>query len=306
MKSRSLLRSLPFAVPALVLIGIALAFVRTGQGLWHEDFQIAVSVETGEWTRTCVRSVGYWRTHSSCSTNPHRDLAWNGIGEDTPFFETQETWCSALWETEQKDPYWRLARQYIAARLNQANGAERPPVMDAALSQAAAWLQAHEPGSISEDDPDYQQSIELKNLLEDFNTGRHGPFRCDDNERIEGDYVDRDSGDERNPGNHQDGETNTESTEPDTEDQPIVTPVATPTETDDSSGDGGPEDSEQGDDTPPPDDSTATDDGANEPELTEEPDGEGDSEATPAPGEGATEDSPDEPPVDEGSGESGN
>lgn len=300
------MRSLPFVIVTLMIIGGALAVVRTSHGLWHEDFQIAVSVETGEWNHTCVRSAGYWRTHSNCSTNPHRDPAWDRIGEETPFFDTQETWCSALWETEQKDPYWRLARQYIAARLNEVNGAERPPVLEAALNRASAWLEDHEPGNIGEDDPDYQQSVELKNLLEDFNTGQQGPTRCDDNERNDGDYIDHPRSDEGDATDQNEDEDDVESTESEVEDQPTATPEITPTETDDSSAD----DSSEDEDTPPTDDSTETDEDTNDPELTEEPDSEDSEEATPTPTEEATDAPPepgaeDVPPVEGESGEGG-
>jgi hypothetical protein len=71
----------------------------------------------------CSLTPGYWKTHSDNGPAPYDDT-WALIGEDTAFFMSGTTWYGALWTPPAGNAYWILAHAYIAAVLNDLNGAD--------------------------------------------------------------------------------------------------------------------------------------------------------------------------------------
>lgn len=125
----------------------------------------------------CTLTQGYWKTHSIYGPAPYDDT-WALIGEDTPFFLSGKTYYEALWKQPKKgNPYWILAPQYIAAKLNVLNGASTTPEVDAALAWAETFFNTYT--------PDYSFSKALKKdvtyyagILDDYNNGYIGPGHC--------------------------------------------------------------------------------------------------------------------------------
>ena len=123
----------------------------------------------------CTLTQGYWRTHSKYGPAPY-DQNWASIGEDTAFFSSGETWYSALWVSPQGDAYYILAQQYIAAVLNQNNGADTFPVTEE-ITRATTWFQTYSPGVYSGDDG-HAEAIRLGAVLDAYNNGYTGPGHC--------------------------------------------------------------------------------------------------------------------------------
>ena len=87
------------------------------------------------------------------------------------------TWYWTFWTSPKGDGYVILAHQYMAAVLNQLNGADTSEVDDA-LARAAEILENGEPGSLR--GPAGREAKELAGLLDDFNNGLVGPGHCSD------------------------------------------------------------------------------------------------------------------------------
>ncbi len=76
---------------------------------------------------------GYWKTHSEYGPAPYDDT-WASLadGADTLFLDTGKSYYEVLWTKPKKgNAYYILAHQYIAAVLNQLNGADSGEVDDA-------------------------------------------------------------------------------------------------------------------------------------------------------------------------------
>ncbi len=75
--------------------------------------------------------------------------------------------------------YLILVDQYIGAELNVLNGASLPQEAFDAWDEARDLLTAYEAElSIPKGEPDRDRALELKGLLEDYNTGHMGPGYC--------------------------------------------------------------------------------------------------------------------------------
>lgn len=128
----------------------------------------------------CTRGADWWRAHSLAGGAGY-DLTWASIGpagERTAFFRSGTTWIGALSQPTLLNPYWPLARAYIAARLNQLAPVEVPAVTAAAMADAAAMLTSHTPTQMLLDlflRPRIDAAIRA---LEDYNQGRVGPGAC--------------------------------------------------------------------------------------------------------------------------------
>ena len=127
----------------------------------------------------CTLTPGYWKTHSMYGPAPYDD-AWALVspdGEDTAFFLSGQSWYQVLWTPPANgNPYYILAHQYIAAYLNNLNGADTS-VISEALSIASSLLSTHRPNS--------RFSKSLKNefistayTLDQYNNGYSGPGHC--------------------------------------------------------------------------------------------------------------------------------
>ena len=72
----------------------------------------------------CSLTPGYWKNHSQYGPAPY-DATWAQVGEDTIFFLSNQTWYEVLWTAPKKgNAYYILAHAYIAAYLNELNGAD--------------------------------------------------------------------------------------------------------------------------------------------------------------------------------------
>lgn len=129
----------------------------------------------------CSLTPGYWKTHSSYGPARYDD-AWAQIGENTPFFQSGTSWYGALWTNPQGNAYWILAHAYIAARLNQVNGADTSAI-DSQLAQAAALFNFYTPEGVAaakgkSGNALRSQFVSLASVLDTYNNGYLGPGHC--------------------------------------------------------------------------------------------------------------------------------
>lgn len=135
----------------------------------------------------CTLTPGYWKTHSKYGPAPYDDN-WQNIapsGEDSPFFLSAQSWYRVLWVAPKGNAYYILAHAYIAAVLNQFNGAYVPPDVQAALDQATALFNTYTPAQVGKwkgGDPTRAQFIALGAVLDMYNNGMYpdGPPHCTD------------------------------------------------------------------------------------------------------------------------------
>ena len=99
----------------------------------------------------CTLTFGYWKTHSQYGPAPY-DATWEQIqpnGENSNFFLSGKNWHQVLWTSPAGgSAYYILAHQYIAAVLNQKNGATSTTTVNLALATAQNFFAAHFPFSI--------------------------------------------------------------------------------------------------------------------------------------------------------------
>jgi cysteine-rich repeat protein len=112
--------------------------------------------------------------------------------------------CDQTWLDILKTPprggnaFYILGHQWIATKLNVANGAATTPEVDDALTEAEALLSGCE---ISQEDR--QEALALASLLDDYNNGVVGPPKCD----FCGDsVVQPEDGEQCDDGNNDDGD----------------------------------------------------------------------------------------------------
>jgi hypothetical protein len=155
------------------------SFVTNDSGTTGEDtWTVNVNVPCAG---GCTLTQGYWKTHSEYGPAPYDDT-WAELsdGADTPFFGTGSSYYEILWMPPKGgNAYLILAHQYIAAELNQLNGAYVPSEVQDAMDQAEALLiQYEEDLSIPKKGGDRALAIELYELLDDYNNGLIGPGHC--------------------------------------------------------------------------------------------------------------------------------
>ncbi len=138
----------------------------------------------------CSLTPGYWKTHSKYGPAPYDDT-WALLlenGEDTIFFSSGQTYYEVLWTEPQGDAYDILAHAYIAAQLNQLNGAnftdaEALPAFDAATALFNSHTPADVTGAKGKSGKQLrQQFIDLARILDDYNNGYIGPGSCSEEE----------------------------------------------------------------------------------------------------------------------------
>jgi len=128
----------------------------------------------------CTLTPGYWKTHSSYGPAPYDDT-WVPIGEEgTPFFLSGKSWYQVLWTPPAGgNAYYILAHQYIAARLNQLNGAWVPTEVQGWMNAATELFEAYEPtGRLDKEEK--AEFIFLAGKLDAYNNGLIGPGHCDE------------------------------------------------------------------------------------------------------------------------------
>ena len=142
----------------------------TGQDTW--SVAVHVPCEGG-----CTLTPGYWKTHSSYGPAPYDDT-WASVGEDTKFFTSGQTWYQVLWTTPSGgNAYYILAHAYIAAKLNELNGADTSADVIAALSHAETLLSTYGPSSNLSKSV-RADFIATASTLDQYNNGYIGPGHC--------------------------------------------------------------------------------------------------------------------------------
>ncbi len=138
---------------------------------------------TVECFQGCTLTQGYWKTHSKYGPAPY-DNNWSTIlpnGEDTIFFLSNKTYYQVLWTPVAGNAYYQLAHQYIAAILNQNNGANVPANVLSAINLSTNLFNTYTPSQISNlkgNNSLRKQFIDLSNILANFNEGLIGPGHC--------------------------------------------------------------------------------------------------------------------------------
>ncbi|MFC1980935.1 hypothetical protein ACFLVN_01665 [Chloroflexota bacterium] len=130
----------------------------------------------------CTLTPGYWKTHSKYGPAPYDDT-WAQLGEDTPFFSTPYSYYQVLWNPPKGgNAYYILAQAYIAAQLNNLNGAS-PGDAEEAFAQAIDLLEAYTPEDgdvVMKKSSTRALFLELAQILDDYNNGYIGPGHCDE------------------------------------------------------------------------------------------------------------------------------
>ncbi len=124
----------------------------------------------------CTRSWEHWRDHS-------QDESWALVGaqgRNTTFFRSGTSYHQTLYVIVLPllNPYWTLAREYIAARLNQLSGVEMPAATAAAFNEATSLFAANSPLQIQLNLFIHGRLNGLTATLAAFNDGHTGPGVC--------------------------------------------------------------------------------------------------------------------------------
>jgi hypothetical protein len=133
----------------------------------------------------CTLTPGYWKTHSEYGPAPYDDTwALLSNGADTLFFQSGKTYYQVLWTSPKGgNAYYILAHAYIAAKLNQLNGASIPPAVLTAFNQATWLFDTYTPAQIAAlkgNSALRKTFINLAGILDDYNNGITGPGHCDE------------------------------------------------------------------------------------------------------------------------------
>jgi hypothetical protein len=130
----------------------------------------------------CTLTPGYWKTHSEYGPAPYDDTwALLASGADTGFFLSAQSYHEVLWTSPMGNAYYILAHAYIAAELNQLNGASIPPEVLEAFNDATALLNTYTPVAIAGlkgNNKTRKEFIDLAGILDDYNNGTTGPGHC--------------------------------------------------------------------------------------------------------------------------------
>lgn len=142
----------------------------TGSSTWTIDINVPCDIG-------CSLTPGYWKTHSVYGP-AHYDETWAQVGEDTSFFLSGQSYYEVLWTSPQGNPYFILAHAYIAAELNQLNGADFTAA-SAAFGQATTLFETSTPDDVDGlKGPDKHVWTDLATILDDYNNGLIGPGHC--------------------------------------------------------------------------------------------------------------------------------
>ena len=119
----------------------------------------------------CTYTQGYWSTHEEAWPVDHLVLGGRSY--------TQAELLTLFDTPVRGDKSLSLAHQLIAARLNQASGADTS-ALGSALDDADAWLVEHDDGGgLPFDTSDWDGADVIKDALDDWNNGLSGPGHCD-------------------------------------------------------------------------------------------------------------------------------
>jgi hypothetical protein len=129
----------------------------------------------------CTRGTGYWKNHLD-------DPAWALIGAETLFFLSDSTYAEILRQPSKGDAYLILARTYIGARLNEANGVTPTAEIQTTLDLASIWFEtiAQEDRPIRPNTDDGKTALAFAEMLDSFNRGLLGASNCDGESKAPG------------------------------------------------------------------------------------------------------------------------
>ncbi len=123
----------------------------------------------------CTLTQGYWKNHLTHS-------AWSMIGLSPAFYQSGQTSHEVMRpQGKQESAYYQLARQYVAARLNEASGADVSAV-GGTLADAHALFSLYSPATFVNkkgSDPIRAEFVTLAGILASWNEGVTGPGHCD-------------------------------------------------------------------------------------------------------------------------------
>jgi hypothetical protein len=147
---------------------------------------------------------GYWKTHNDTFWGgAPTDETWSQLmywvydagthswsqagpgDENSPFFLSGGSYFDAMWTAPQGNAYYQLSRQYIAAILNQLDGAAVPANVQAAIDDATELFQQYTPAQVAAAKGKggkelRAQFTSLAGLLASYNEGLIGPGHCDE------------------------------------------------------------------------------------------------------------------------------
>jgi hypothetical protein len=146
-------------------------------------------------TAACVRTPGYWKTHSTYGPAPY-DPTWAAIGEDTPFFLATDRagnalgWYTVMWLSPKGNAYFNLAPHFVAATLNIEAGASASMQVLTALDAAQELFETHtvqQIAGLKGDEAPRPRFIELAGVLDMYNNGEGslGPAHCSEDKTSE-------------------------------------------------------------------------------------------------------------------------
>src|SRR5262249_28756964 len=104
-----------------------------------------------------------------------------GLGPDTTFFLSGQTWIQVFKTPVAGNQYYNLAHQYMAARLNILAGASAPSSVTSAITTATTLFSTYTPaqiGALSGSDALRKQFVSLAGTLGSYNQGQIGPGHC--------------------------------------------------------------------------------------------------------------------------------
>ncbi|MGK0187360.1 MAG: hypothetical protein ACI9R3_003147 [Verrucomicrobiales bacterium] len=163
----------------------------------------------------CTRGTGYWKNHLE-------DPAWAVIGADASFFLSGSTNAEMLKTPSKGDAYGIFAHTYLAALLNQENGAIPSAEIQATLDLATVWFDPITPEArpISPSTEDGQTALAFAEMLDSFNRGLLGASNCDgesdapeeDDEPGEDEEDEEDEEDDEGEGSEGEGDEGEEGT----------------------------------------------------------------------------------------------
>ena len=142
----------------------------TGSSSWTVQGQVPCQLG-------CTLTQRYWKTHSERGPAPYDDT-WASVGgASTPFFLSGVSYYDALHARVGGNVYWTLARVYIAAQLNQSNGASFTAAQSA-FDAATALLGTSTPSQVATDKSVRDDVVKLAAELDAYNNGFLIPSHC--------------------------------------------------------------------------------------------------------------------------------
>jgi len=140
----------------------------TGSDSWTVDIHVPCG--------GCTLTIGYWKTHSKYGPAPYDDT-WALLGEDTLFYLSGKTYYQVMWTPPAGNPYYILAPQFIAAKLNILNGAGTTAQVDSIMALAHNWFSVYPP-TTPMSKLTKATLVAYAEVLDDYNNGYIGPGHC--------------------------------------------------------------------------------------------------------------------------------